>query len=210
MSLEVRDSAVTERADVVLPVAPPAEKAGTFVSWEGRGRAFDQVLHGSLAMPDSRVLSMLAAELDVRLSLDTVDAVRRELAEFEPWEGARVAAPDVPASAPPEPGPGSAALATWRLLLDAGRGQDGEPHLAGTAHPSVARVSAATAGAVGVAAGGSLRVSTEHGSVELPVEVTEMPDAVVWLPGNSVGSAVHRDLRVGHGAIVGLSAGGAA
>ena len=210
VSLEVRDSAVTERADVVLPVAPPAEKAGTFVSWEGCGRAFDQVLHGSSAMPDSRVLSMLAAELDVRLGLDTVDAVRRELAEFERWQGTRVTAPDVPASAPPEPGPESAALATWRLLLDAGRGQDGEPHLAGTAHPSVARVSAVTAGAVGVAAGGSLRVSTEHGSVELPVEVTEMPDAVVWLPGNSVGSAVHRDLQVGYGAIVGLSAGGAA
>ena len=118
--------------------------------------------------------------------------------------------PEVSASEPATPGPGSAALATWRLLLDAGRGQDGEPHLAGTAHPSVARISAGTAAAVGVPAGGSLRVSTEHGSVELPVELSDMPDAVVWLPGNSAGSAVHRDLRVGYGAIVGLTAGGAA
>ena len=38
VSLEVRASAVTERADVVLPVAPVAEKPGTFVNWEGRPR----------------------------------------------------------------------------------------------------------------------------------------------------------------------------
>ena len=31
-----RQSAVTEPADVVLPVAPVTEKAGTFVNWEGR------------------------------------------------------------------------------------------------------------------------------------------------------------------------------
>ena len=33
VSLEVRAGAVTERADVVLPVAPVAEKAGRFVTW---------------------------------------------------------------------------------------------------------------------------------------------------------------------------------
>jgi NADH-quinone oxidoreductase subunit G len=209
VSLEVRASAVTERADVVLPVAPPVEKAGTFVSWEGRPRRFDQVLH-SQAMPDSRVLSMLAGELDRPLHLESVDAVRRELAEFDPWEGSRVATPDVPSAVPPAPGPGDAVLATWRLLLDDGRGQDGEPHLAGTAHPAVARVSAGTAAALGVGDGSALRVSTERGSIELPAEITDMPDGVVWLPTRSVGSAVHRDLGVGHGAVVGLTAGGAA
>ena len=35
-------------------------------------------------------------------------------------------------------------LATWRQLLDSGRMQDGEPSLAGTARPAVARMSAAT------------------------------------------------------------------
>lgn len=37
VSLEQRPSAVTDRADVVLPVAAVAEKSGTFVDWEGRG-----------------------------------------------------------------------------------------------------------------------------------------------------------------------------
>ena len=36
VSLELRETDVTERADVVLPVSPVADKAGTFVTWEGR------------------------------------------------------------------------------------------------------------------------------------------------------------------------------
>ena len=44
VSLELRASAVTDRADVVFPVAAAAEKAGTFVNWEGRGGSFDLAL----------------------------------------------------------------------------------------------------------------------------------------------------------------------
>ena len=44
VSLELRHSAVTDRADVVFPVAPVTEKAGTFVNWEGRLRPFDAAL----------------------------------------------------------------------------------------------------------------------------------------------------------------------
>ena len=42
VSLELRASAVTDRADVVFPVAAVAEKAGTFVNWEGRGGSFER------------------------------------------------------------------------------------------------------------------------------------------------------------------------
>src|SRR5690625_5402288 len=38
VQLEVRRSAVTEHADVVLPVAPPTGKSGTFLNWESRPR----------------------------------------------------------------------------------------------------------------------------------------------------------------------------
>jgi NADH-quinone oxidoreductase subunit G len=50
-------------------------------------------------------------------------------------------------------------------------------------------------------------VSSEHGEITLPVEITDMPDRVVWLPLNSEGSVVHRDLGVGAGAVVRLDAG---
>jgi NADH-quinone oxidoreductase subunit G len=98
-------------------------------------------------------------------------------------------------------------LATWRALLDLGRGQDGEPYLAGTARPSVARMSAATAAEAGVADGARVTVSTARGSVTLPVAVTDMPDRTVWVPTNSPGSRVRRDLVAGWGSLVTLAAG---
>jgi NADH-quinone oxidoreductase subunit G len=53
-------------------------------------------------------------------------------------------------------------------------------------------------------------VSTDRGTVTLPLVVTDMLDRVVWLPAKSPGCAVHRDLGVGPGAVVQISAGGAA
>jgi len=95
-------------------------------------------------------------------------------------------------------------LATWHQLIDAGRMQDGEPYLAGTARPVVARVSAATAAAAGLADGDKVSVTTTAGSVTVPLDVTEMADGVVWLPANSPGSAVRADLAAGHGSRVSL------
>ena len=95
------------------------------------------------------------------------------------------------------------------MLLDAGRLQDGEPHLAGTARQAVARLSAATAAGLGAADGEPVTVSTGQGSTTLPLEITEMADGVVWLPLNSPGSAVHRQLGVTTGTVVHISAGDA-
>lgn len=67
VSLEQRNSAVARRADVVFPVAPVVEKAGSFLDWEGRLRTFEAVLETG-AMTDGRVLDALAAQLDVRLA----------------------------------------------------------------------------------------------------------------------------------------------
>ncbi|GII98781.1 NADH dehydrogenase subunit G [Sediminihabitans luteus] len=205
VSLEVRASAVTELADVVLPVAPPTERAGSYWSWEGRVRAFDRVLDSS-AMADHRVLDALAEACGTPLGLATPDAVREELGAFGPWDGARTDAPDVAAVEPPRVDPGHAVLASWRLLLDAGRGQDGERFLAGTAKRPVVRMSAATAAGVGVEPGAPVRVATERGAVTLPVVVTDMVDHVVWLPMRSPGSAVLDVLGVEPGAVVQVTA----
>jgi NADH-quinone oxidoreductase subunit G len=211
VSLEVRASAVTELADVVLPVAPVAEKAGTFVDWEGRWRSFPAVLTSN-ALPDYRVLDALADALDTPLGLRGVEQVRGELGHLEAWEGTRAAVPEQAPTAPPKTGPGEAVLATWHLLLDAGRLQDGEPYLAGTAHRAVARLSAATAAGIGegIGDGDALTVGTAAGSLTLPAVVTEMPDGVVWLPTNSTGSPVRAALGVAAGAVVTVSPGAAA
>lgn len=194
VSLELRESDITQRADVVFPVAPAVEKTGSYLNWEGRRRRFEAALRTN-AIPDSRVLNFLADEVGVDLGLPTADAADADRARLGLWSGQRVAAPQI-SPEPARPHAGQVVLAGWRMLLDAGRLQDGEPHLAGTARPAVARLSAATASDVGVAAGEPVTVSTERGAVTLPVEITDMVDGVVWLPVNSAGSAVHATLGV--------------
>jgi len=204
VSLELRVSAVTDRADVVLPVAAVVEKPGTFVDWEGRGGTFGAALPVPGVRSDLYVLGEIADELDVHLGLPDAEAARAEIARIGTWRGARQTAPAVPAEPQDAAGSGEAALATWHLLLDDGRMQDGEPYLAGTARPATARMSPGTAAEAGVADGGKVTVATERGSCTLPVEVTDMPDRVVWLPANSAGCAVRAQLGAGHGTRVTL------
>jgi NADH-quinone oxidoreductase subunit G len=107
-------------------------------------------------------------------------------------------------------GSGQVLLATWRRLLDNGRLQDDEPHLAATARAVAAKLAPATAAKLGVRFGEPVTVRTDHGSVTLPAEEADLPENVVWLPENSPRCAVRRDLGVGHGAVVTvLPAGGA-
>ncbi|MDR7302398.1 NADH-quinone oxidoreductase subunit G [Haloactinomyces albus] len=206
VSLELRPSAATEYADVVLPIAPTVEKSGTFLNWEGRSREFHITIEGTGALPDCRVLDTLAVEMDVDLFTQTPAAVAGELGRLGPHTGPRQQAPRVPAQQPPQPGSGQALLATWRQLLDNGSMQDGEPNLAGTARPPVARLSADTARRLGLAEHQPVTVTGPAGSLTIASEITEMPDGVVWLPGNSGPSKVHRGLGTGHGALVELTA----
>ncbi|WP_298751496.1 NADH-quinone oxidoreductase subunit G [uncultured Serinicoccus sp.] len=209
VSLEVRESEVHAYADVILPVAPQQEKAGAYVTWEGRLRPFERAIDSG-ASSDHVILDRLADALGVRLGTGTVTEVRHELTGLDRWAGTRPSAPTVAAAGPASPADGEAVLATWHHLLDAGRLQDGEPFLAGTAPTAVARLSAATAADAGVGPGGTVRVSTTTGSLELPVEVTAMQDGVVWLPTNSPGCTVRATLGVDAGAVVSLSAGSTA
>ncbi|MUL46440.1 NADH-quinone oxidoreductase subunit G [Mycobacterium sp. CBMA293] len=201
VSLEVRRSAVTDLAHVVFPVAPVVEKAGSFANWEGRGRTFGAALPPA-TRADMGVLAALADEHCIDLGLRDVVTVRDEMHRLGCWTGPRPAGPDVAAAPNPAPGPGQAILAGWRMLLDAGRMQDGEPHLAATARPAVARLSRETADSIN--ARDTLTVSTERGSITLPLEITDMPGGVVWLPLNSPGSTVHPTLGVAPGAVVSI------
>ncbi|MCV7408283.1 NADH-quinone oxidoreductase subunit G [Mycobacterium florentinum] len=210
VSLELRQSEVTERADVVFPVAPTTQKAGAFVNWEGRFRPFEPALHGSTqraTQSDHRVLDTLADEMGVYLGMTNVATAREEAAALGNWEGERAGGATVQAPKPPRPGQGEAVLTGWRMMLDNGRAQDGEPHLAGTARKPVVRLSAGTATEIGAAEGGTVTVSTPRGSISLPLNITDMPDRVVWLPLNSPGSAVQRDLGVTIGSVVKIGVG---
>jgi len=208
VSLELRESAVTDLADVVLPVAAHQEKSGSFVNWEGRVRTFEAALKTN-AMSDHRVVDLLAAEMGEFLGVRTLSAARDDMRALGPWTGARAAAPTVAAASASSPQAGQAVLATWHHLLDSGRMQDGEPFLAGTAPRTRALLSAGTAASIGLADGDTVRVSTGSGAITVPVTVREMADDVVWLPTNSPGSAVRSTLGVDAGSTVSLTKGGA-
>lgn len=198
VSLEQRPSEVTEHADVVLPVAAVAEKAGTFLNWEGRARMFEAALKPDqmtrrVAPTDARVLQMVADVMDIHLGLPDLRSARGELDRLGNWDGPHATEPLETGAVLPRPAAGEAVLAGHRLLLDQGRLQDGDDALAGTRHAAHARVSAATAAEAGVKDGDVLAVTGSAGSVELPLQVTRMPDRVVWLPLNSTGGGVASD-----------------
>ncbi|WP_329128314.1 NADH-quinone oxidoreductase subunit G [Streptomyces caniferus] len=211
VSLELRPSQVTDRADVVLPVAAVVEKSGTFLNWEGRARLFeaalkpDQMTRRHL-LPDSRVLHMLADALDVHLALPDIRSVRRELDRLGGWDGPYAGEPMETGRPLPRPDSGEAVLAGHRLLLDQGVLQEGDEALAGTRHAALARLSQTTAEETGVKDGDLLAVTGPAGSVRLPLRVTAMPDRVVWLPLNSTGGGVAADTGAQPGDLVKISA----
>jgi len=214
VSLEVRRSAITDYADVVLPVAAVAEKAGRFVTWEGRRRPFDLTLTNTGQMSDGRVLNALADELDVNLGLPSHESARTELDDLgvtttRPAFGRGVA--------PASPGTQNRAskgarngltLATWHELIDAGRGQDGDDNLAGTAKPARAVLSKQTAVDLGIVDGQQVTVSTAYGSLTVQALVATAADGVVWLPTNHRDASVRATLGATHGDTVTVTAGG--
>ncbi|SDO96287.1 NADH dehydrogenase subunit G [Nakamurella panacisegetis] len=217
VSLELRRSAVTELADVVFPVAAVAEKSGSFVNWEGRNRPFGAALPEFGTLDEGRILDTLGVEMDVDLYTQTPVAARADMGRLGIWNPSSAwinfsgvdesgdSGHSSPNSAklihagevdpreggPREGGPreGTFAVATWRMNLDGGRGLDGEPHLAGTAKPDVARLSAGDAARLDVNDGDAVRVvGPSGGSVTLPLEITVMADGSVWLPSRIGGT----------------------
>jgi NADH-quinone oxidoreductase subunit G len=202
VSLEIAPSAVTERANVVLPVAAVTEKSGSFLNWEGRPRSFDAAVSDSLNRSDLRILSMIAEEIGTPLNLGTVTAAIKEIASIGKWEGARVSFNSVSASAQPALNSDQALITSWRRLLDVGTLQQGEENLAGTARRTVAVISPKRAQTMGVVDGDQLKISTHQGSVTLSALVENIHDDAVWAPRNSRGSQLLANLGVAHGAVV--------
>jgi NADH-quinone oxidoreductase subunit G len=192
VAMDLRETDVTRAADVVLPVAPVTDKAGTFVNWEGRTRPFEAVFTNPSSLPETRILAGIAEELGRPLGFRTVAEARTAMAALGPWDGARASLPDTPATSkvtPPKQN--EMALSTWKLMLDNGSMQDNEKHLAATARTPVCRVSRQAYAALGPL----VTLTGDRGSMTLPVEVADdLADDTVWVPANSAGNGVLADL----------------
>ena len=193
VSLEVRASEVTKRADVVLPVAPAVEKNGTYINWEGRLRPFGQA-RSATSLTDRDVFVRLTEEFDLDLDITALADLYEEVNPLMEWDGAPQAFEPVPAQAPAAAGKGQVLLASHKPMIDAGRLQDGAPWLAGSARRPVLLASAATLAAAGIAPGADATLETEIGAITLPAAIADLPDSVAWVPECSTGSVIHDNL----------------
>ncbi len=184
VSLEMRPSAITEFADVIFPIAAVTEKSGSFMSWAGTSRSFEKAAPDADHRSDAYVLSILSDAMGTPINLTGSKAAAKEIAAVGSWDGARATFTATQAKNLHE----GVILATWRHLLDNGSLQANEPNLAGTARKNLARVSAKFATELGVKNGDLVTVSTDRGSLALPIEVSEILDGVIWLPRNGVGA----------------------
>ncbi|HZK36516.1 MAG TPA: molybdopterin-dependent oxidoreductase, partial [Aeromicrobium sp.] len=207
VSLEVRESAVTDLADVVLPVSAVVEKSGMFVNWEGRLRSFGTVLDVPNSLTDIRVLAGIAEELGAPLGFRTSDQARADMIDVGPWDGKRGVAPAVKPK-PVKAKKGQVILDTWCLMIDDGRSADGQPEYKSTARQPVLRASDATLAAAGAKSGDNVTLSTTAGKLTLTSESADLPDGVVWAPSNSGGLSLRRHLGAGYGDTVKLKAAG--
>ena len=202
VSLEIRQSDITDIASVVLPVAAVVEKSGSFMDWQGSARNFEAAVEQSLNRSDVRILSMLADEIGKPINLATVKSARNELESIGNWDGSKNSMKPVAATSVINPSSDEAVLNSWRNLLDKGSMQDGEDNLAGTARKSVVVISPARAKALGVSENDLVRVSNDYGAITLPCSINEIEDSSVWLPRNSQSSQLIRNLGTVSNSIV--------
>ena len=202
VSFEIRQSDITEIAQVVFPVATVVEKSGSFMDWQGKVRKFEAAVEQSLNRSDVRILSMLADEIGKPINLPTVKAARNEFESIGNWDGQLAAMkPAIPLEVKSVKAD-EAILSSWRNLLDKGSLQDGEENLAGTARQSVVVISQSRASSLNVKESDLVRVSNDYGAVTLPCVIEDIDDSSVHLPRNSLGSQLFRNLGVVSNSIV--------
>ena len=194
VSLEIRQSDITEIASVVLPVAAVVEKSGSFIDWQGNTRSFEAAVDQSLNRSDVRILSMLSDEIGKPINLATVKAARAEFNSIGIWDGPKLVMKSVPPIAVKTVTGDEAILTSWRNLLDKGSLQDGEENLAGTARKSVVVISNSRAAKIGVKESELVRVSNEYGAITLPCLIADIEESSIWLARNSLSSQLIRNL----------------
>ena len=204
VSLEIRESDITDIAQVVLPVAAVVEKSGSFVDWQGKNREFDAAVE-SLNRSDVRILSMLADEMGRSINLPSVSAARKEIASLGNWDGAKAEMKRSATGNEIKVGTDEAVITSWRNLLDKGSLQEGEDNLAGTARATTAVISQNRAAALSVKSGELIRVSNTYGAITLPCTIADIDDAAIWLPRNSTNAQLIKVLGTVGNSVVKVS-----
>ncbi len=186
VALSAYRNATTERAHVMLPIAPFTETGGTFVNMEGRVQTFNAVVKPQgAARPGWKVLRMLGSILDIpEFHPDTIEAVRAQIApDLQAWAKAGLG--------------NTAAAFTWELRAPRASLERvaefgiyaGDPIVRRSAPlqktadgkaSRAARLNAATMAKLGLASGDVVRVNQGAGEATLTVALdAALPDGSV-------------------------------
>jgi len=175
-----------EYADAILPIAPFSETSGTFINAEGRAQSFNGTVKPfGDARPGWKVLRVLGDLLELDgFAQDTPEAVR---AEALPADVAARLSNATTLATTSEPAAGEAATPSLERLADVPiYASDAivrrSPPLQATADARVprARINAATAQALGVADGDTVRVAQGGAAAVLSLQIDAgLPDGVL-------------------------------
>jgi len=174
----------TDRADVLLPVAPFTETAGTFASCEGRVQPFTGVaLPFGEARPAWKVLRVLGSLLGLPgFDFDSIDAVRAALLPPSAELAARLGnASSVAITSPTDAAPGLERVADVPIhFADPLARRAPSLQLTNDAKPPRARMAVLTLERLGIADGAMVRVRQGRGEAVLRAAVdASVPAGVV-------------------------------
>jgi len=194
-------NALGEMADFVLPVATFAEKEGTFTNMSGKvqgvSEAFDP--RGE-ARPDWRVFTDLSKHLGHPLLYRSVEEIKNEIMQWVPgyFRSERPKVQAEPyledgfisevagryAASPVETqGEGAFWLSLEQSLYHSGKLSTRDENLMGIYHNRNLKIGEADAAALGLTNGDVVKLSSEQGSLEVPVEICPaLPEGSVHFP----------------------------
>jgi anaerobic selenocysteine-containing dehydrogenase len=132
----------------------------------------------------------LAEAAGAPFGVDTLEGLR---AEMDRLLLAREPTVELPSAEPPPPRPTGLTLFTYPLLVDEGRQSDGAERLKDALEdPAFVEMHLADAERSGVVDGARVRISTEAGTAEAPVRVSEdLAEGAVFVPLNQPGLAAN-------------------
>ncbi len=182
-------------ADAFLPAAAAVEREGHLTDWEGRALPMQPVRSPiGLARPDWEIFMALAEAAGAPFGVDTLEGLRAEMERLlAPMPAPRSPAVELPAAETAPARPTGLTLFTYPLLVDEGRQSDGAERLkAALEDPAFIEIHLADAERSGVVDGARVRISTEAGTAEAPVRVSEdLAEGAVFVPFNQPGLAAN-------------------
>jgi NADH-quinone oxidoreductase subunit G len=190
---DVQNSPVLAYADLVLPAAAFVERDGTITDWEGRRQDVRAAVDppGS-ARADYAILAEAARRLGRPIGCRTSKDAAAEL------EGFLSTAPNAdPIGAAESAGATTEAdglrLLTYRLLYDAGSRASMSPGIGELTPEAFVELNTADAQALGVTEGQTVRVTSAHGTIDVPARITDaLRPGAVFVPSNQPGGSAQR------------------